>query len=173
MGPSRTGPAGLAMLLLVACAPALDWRESRPPGSGVTMLFPCGPDRHERAVGIAGQQLVMQMDSCSAAGATFSLAFIDAPQVDRVAPLLDALRVSAAQNIAGAAEPKPFQPPGATPNERAGLLRIAGRLPDGRDVVEHAAFFVRGTRIYQATAIGAAVSADAVETFFGAIRVVP
>jgi hypothetical protein len=113
------------------------------------------------------------MHACSAAGATYSLAFLDAPGPDRVAPLLEALRTLAAENIAGVAEPQPFRPPGATSNPRDGRLRVAGRLPDGRPVIEHAAFFVKGVRIYQATVIGAKPQADAVDTFFGAIGVVP
>ncbi|MGZ5131415.1 MAG: hypothetical protein ACXWCV_08585 [Caldimonas sp.] len=162
------------LLVLAACAPPLDWRDSRPEGSGVAMLFPCRPDRHERPVRIGKATLRMQMHSCEAAGATFSLAFVDAPQPDQVVPLLAELRSHAAANIAGVvAEPRPFEPPGATPNEQSGLLRIEGHLPDGRRVVEHAAFFVKGLRLYQATAIGAALPAEAVETFFGAIKVAP
>ena len=37
-----------------------------------------------------------------------------------------------------------------------------GRLPDGRPVTAHAAFFVHGVRVYQATAIGEALPEDAI-----------
>lgn len=139
----------------------------------MAMLFPCRPDRHERPVRIGSADLRMQMHSCNAAGATFSIALVDAAQPAQVAPLLAELRSRAVANIAGVAQPRPFQPPGATPNEHGGLLRIEGRLPDGRRVTEHAAFFVRGLRLYQATMIGGSLPADAVETFFGAIKVAP
>jgi hypothetical protein len=171
---SRAWPAAVALIAVAACTPSLDWRESRPAGSGVAMLFPCRPERHEREVRIAGfSSLRMQMQSCAAAGATFSLAFIDATRPDQVDRLLEALRRLAADNIAGAPEPSPFQAPGATPNALAGRLRIAGRLPDGKPVIEHAAFFVRGSRVFQATAIGASLPEEAVQTFFGAIKVAP
>jgi len=164
----------LALLAaLAACSPALDWREVRPEGSDVTMLFPCRPDKHERTIRIAGADLRMRMHSCDAAGRTFSLAVVDAGEPTRVEPLLAALKASAAANIGGTPAQQPFAPPGATPNPGSALLRVEGRLPDGRRVTEHAAFFVRGLRLHQATAIGETLPEDAVQTYFGAIKLTP
>jgi len=162
-------PAGL-----VACSPALDWREVRPEGSGVTALFPCRPDKHERSVGIAGASLRMQLHSCDAAGATFSLAVVDGAETGGVERLLVALKEGAAANIAGrAALGEPFAPPGATPNPASALLHVQGRLPDGRPITLHGAFFVHGVRIYQAAAIGAAIPEETLRGFFGAIKLTP
>ncbi len=172
----RFSPGPLAAVLLVAlaaCTPALDWRQAHLEGSGVAMLFPCRPDRHERAVRLAGTDLRMQMHSCHAANASFSLTYVDSAQPAQVGALLDELRGRTVANIAGVGAVRPFAVPGTTPNERSALLRIEGRLPDGRSVTEHAAFFVKGLRVYQASAIGEAVSAETVETFFGAIKVMP
>ena len=172
----RFSPGPVAAVFLVAmaaCTLALDWRQAHLEGSGVAMLFPCRPDRHERAVQLAGVGLRMQMHSCRAARASFSLAYVDAAQPAQVGPLLDELRGRAVANIAGVGAVRPFAVPGATPNERSAQLRVEGRLPDGSEITEHAAFFVKGLRVYQATALGKAVPAEAVETFFGAIKVVP
>ena len=172
----RFSPGRLAAVFLAAlaaCTPALDWREAYLEGSGVAMLFPCRPDRHERAVRLAGVDLRMQMHSCRAANATFSLTYVDAAQPAQVGTLLAELRDRAVSNIAGASTVQPFAAPGATPNPHSARLRIEGRLPDGRAVAEHAAFFARGLRVFQATAIGEAMSAEAVETFFGAIKLTP
>ncbi len=169
-----SGPVEAVLLVaLAACTPALDWRAAHLEGSGVAMLLPCRPDRHERVVRLAGVDLRMQMHSCHAANASFSLTYVDAAQPAQVGALLDELRGRAVANIAGVSTVRPFAVPGATPNERSAQLRIEGRLPDGKGVTEHAAFFVKGLRVYQASAIGEAVSADAVETFFGAIKVTP
>lgn len=165
--------AAVFLAMLVACSPALDWRDLPPGDSGVAMLFPCRPDRQERAVRMTALDLRVRMASCSAAGATFSLAYVDAPQVAQVAPLLAELRVRAAANVGGTALVRPFSAPGATPNEQSAALRIEGRLPDGRHVTEHAVFFARGLRLYQVTAIGESVSREAAETFFGSVKVVP
>ncbi|MEO8526176.1 MAG: hypothetical protein ABI460_15730 [Caldimonas sp.] len=170
---SRGWSVAVFPAMLVACSPSLDWRDVRPQDSGVTMLFPCRPDPHERSVRMAAVDLRMQMVSCNAAGATFSLVYVDAPQAAQGAPLLAELRARAAANVGGTAVARTFLVPGATPNEQSAALRIEGRLPDGRRVIEHAAFFARGLRLYQVTAIGETVSPDAVETFFGAVKVVP
>ena len=166
---------GLAVLpmAIVACAPSLDWREARPDGSGATMLFPCRPSGRERVVRLADAQVPMQQHSCTAAGATFSLIVAEAGTLERVTPLLAALRAQATANVSGQATPQPLPAiSGATFSAQSVRLRIDGKLPDGRPVVEHAAFFVRGTRLYQATVIGKGepVGAEALDNFFDAIR---
>ena len=159
---------------LIACSPALDWREVRPEGSGVTALFPCRLDMHERTVRLAGSEVRMQLHSCDAAGSTFSLAIVDGAEPARVGPVLAALKASVAANLGGGAPlAEPFAPPGATPNPASALLHVQGRLPDGRPVSAHAAFFVHGVRVFQATAIGEALPEDAIRSFFGAIKLTP
>ncbi len=61
---------------------------------------------------------------------------------------------------------------GATPNPQSRFLRIEGRFPDGRVVVVHAAFFVKGVRVYQATVVGQGGGpvGETLETFFNSIR---
>ena len=160
--------------LLAGCFPAFDWRESRPEASGATMLFPCRPDRHERNVQVAATALRMRLHSCKAADFTFSLSVADAVDPLEVVPLLLALRRHAIGNVEGtAAVLPPPNIPGATPNPESRFLRIDGRLPDGRPVVVHAAFFVKGLRVYQATVIGPGEwpRRESLDTFFSAIRV--
>jgi hypothetical protein len=172
MTSSRILLAAALLIAVVACTPTLNWRDTRPEGSGVAMLFPCRPDGHERTIRVAGDPLRMQMHSCRAAGAAFSLAFVDAPGAARVTPLLAEMRAAAAAHVSGTVAVRAMVVPGATPNEQSALVRIEGRLPDGRAVVEHAAFFVKGLRLYQATALGESLTADALETFFGSIKIV-
>lgn len=162
----------LCAAALVACAPSLNWRETRPPGSGVAMLFPCRPDQQERTIRIAGAALRMQMHSCRAAGAEFSLVVADVAEAARVTPLLVALRAAAEANLGGASTARPLPLAGATPNEQSVLMRIEGRVPDGRRIVEHAAFFARGLRVYQVTTLGESLDAEAIDTFFDSIKVV-
>lgn len=160
-------------LLFAGCAPALDWRESRPEGSGATMTFPCRPQRHERTVRIGDTEARMQLHSCAAADAVFSLSVVDASGPGEVSGLVAALRRQASVNISGAATARELpRVAGATPNPQSGLSVIVGRRPDGRPVVEHAAFFVKGLRVYQATVLGDGQHPgdEAVDTFFAAIR---
>ena len=112
------------------------------------------------------------MHSCRAGGAVFSLAFADVSAPAQVAVVLAALRVAAQGNLGGAVTARPWTARGATPNEQSALVRIDGHLPDGKRVVEHAAFFVKGLRLYQATALGESLDADALDSFFDSIQVV-
>jgi hypothetical protein len=159
---------------LAGCSPALDWRESRPEGSGATLLFPCRPARHDREVRLGAASLRLQLHSCNAAGMTFSLAVADGAEPAQVTELLAALRAQALANLGSTVASERPLPAivGATPNPRSALLRIAGQRPDGRRVVADAAFFVKGLRLYQATVLGEAdpVGNETLETFFASIR---
>lgn len=137
------------------------------------MLFPCRPDRHVRVVRLADTDISMRMDSCAAGAMTFSLAFLDAPDGASLPTLLGALRDSAVANIGGTTIPMVLTVPGATPNPQSVRLRVDGRLADRRQVIEQVAFFVKGLRVYQATAIGGALSPDAADYFFTSIKVAP
>ncbi len=156
-----------------ACSPTFDWREARPDGSAVTMLFPCRPGQVERTVRVADAAFVMRLHSCNAGGATFSLAVVEARAPERVADVLAALRSQAVANVAGTVVAWPASAvAGAAPDPLAGRARIKGRLPDQRAVVEHVAWFAKGTRAYQATVLGTGrvVDTQTLDTFFDAVR---
>jgi hypothetical protein len=168
----RLWPAA-ALCALVACTPALNWRETRPEGSGIAILFPCRPDRQERMIGVAGMHVPARMYSCEAAGAIFSLVFVDSVDVGQASVLLAGMRSAASANVRGVATGRSWRVPGATPSEQSARLRIEGTLPDGRAVVEHAGFFVVGLRLFQVTTLGGSLDASALDTFFGSVRVGP
>jgi hypothetical protein len=165
--------AATVATMLLACAPALDWRDARLEGGSVTMMFPCRPERQERPVRIGAQTLTLQLHSCAAAGSRFALVIGNGADPERVTALLEAWRAQTVANVDGAAVSEPSPPvPGSTPNAQSVRLRIVGRRPDGHPVVEHATFFVKGLTVFEATVIGTGepVDRDAVDTFFGSIR---
>jgi len=170
----RGAAAGLGVAFAaLACSPTYDWREARPEGSGVALMFPCRPAKTERTTRIGTAAVPVQLHSCSAGDAVFGLAAIDTADPVAVTPMLAALRAQTATNLAGTAtEESAFSPPGATPNPRSARLAIVGSRPDGRRVVAQAAFFVKGLRLYEATVLNVDASGgrEAADTFFGAIR---
>lgn len=171
--PGVGGAAAALALGLAACSPVFDWRESRPEGSDAALMFPCRPERHQRTVRLGAATLPMRLDACTAGDAVFSLSVLDVADPAQVTPLLAALREQEIANLsATVAEQRGFAPAGATPNPESARLRMAGKRPDGRPVVADAAFFVKGLRLYQATILGSdkAPGGEAVDTFFGAIR---
>jgi hypothetical protein len=160
--------------LLVACAPALDWREVRPDDSGVMALFPCKPDSHARRVSLATHPVRLVLYACTAGGSTWALAFAEMADPSSVGPALAELRAAAVQNL-GASQVRPMDLKvyGATPNPLSQHFEIQGRMPDGRAATEQLAVFAKGTRVYQATALGEKLDRDATESFFGSLRVTP
>ena len=173
MSRASRSVVALAAGAALACTPSLDWREVRPEGSGARLMFPCKPASHARQVALAGAAVEMSMFACSAGAATYALAFADMADPARVTPALAELARAASANLQSSTSglSAPLRVPGMTPNDQAARWQIAGRLPDGRAVQEHAAFFAYGTRVYQATVLGERLDAEALDTFFGALRV--
>ena len=168
---SRSPAFLLAAATQLACTPALDWREVRPPGSGMVALFPCKPSAMTRGVSLAGQTVSLSLHACSAGGQTWGLAHADVVDPARVGAALRELRASAARNLGAAAgRPLPLAVVGATPHPASGREQIDGRAPDGKALAGQVAVFARGTLVFQATVLGATLPADAADTFFGALR---
>jgi hypothetical protein len=112
------------------------------------------------------------LHACVAGGATWALAHADLTDPARVSQALDDLRSAAMANIAATtARPVQGRVDGETPNPRAGRFEFDGRLPDGDKVDEQLAVFAKGTRVYQATVLGARPDDQALESFFGGMRV--
>lgn len=162
--------AGLSALL-VACSPTLDWREFSPEGVGLQVTFPCRAERYARRVELAGSISRMELLSCEAGGAHYSVAFTDIADPTRVSLTLAEWRRSTSRNVQGRAQDSaPFLVKGMAANEEAVRVRLAGRLPNGQAVAEEVVYFVQGLRLYQAAVTGAALSSEAVDPFFSGLR---
>jgi hypothetical protein len=105
----------------------------------------------------------------------YALSFADVKDPARVGAALDELARAAQVNLQslGGATSEPLMVGGMTPHSQSAQWRLAGRLPDGRAVQQRVALFSHGTRVYQATMLGAALDTEAQEVFFGALRVGP
>ena len=158
-----------------ACTPSLDWRDVRPEGSGLQALFPCKPDGHARHLPLASATVELTLFACTAGGSTYAVAFADVGQPQLVEPALAELMVAAARNIDAQGVPSivPLHIAGMTPYSHAGRQAITGRLADGQAVQEQVAVFALGTRVYQATMVGARLEVQAIEMFFDALRLTP
>ena len=157
--------------LCAACSPALDWRELRPTDSGLRVLFPCKPASHARRVNLGPDAVRLELHACSAGGVTWAVAVADVQDPARVGPALTELRTAAADNLsAAAAQRLELKVEGATPNPASQRVQFQGRLPDGRAVTEQVAVFAKGTRVFQAIALGGKLDPEAVDSFFASLR---
>lgn len=146
-------------LLLSACQPALNWRETRPAGSGAVASFPCKPEVDQRQDrGLA---------QCEAGERGFSLSWADAPDPTQAGAALKAMAQALAaklgQPLPAAA---PLQVAGMTPLPQAAQYRLTGRSG-----VTRVAVFAYGGRVYQALMTGADDDAAAWEIFVAGLRI--
>lgn len=165
----------LAILVLTGalegCSPRLDWREVRLPDSGLVALLPCRPASQARRLVLAASEVEMSMLACTGDSVVYAIASADVIQPARVGTALAELQAAAARNLGAPPQaPGAFNVPGATPHAQTGMTTFTGMLGDGRRVEEKVAIFARGTRVYQATMLGASVEAEASEAFFGGLR---
>lgn len=157
--------------VLTACSPALNWRETPVSGSALTTLFPCKPDAHVRRVVLVGAERQMNLTSCAADGSVYAVSHVDVGDPVRVSQVMQTLRSLAAENIGGAATVIGAQQvPGMTPQPLAERLAVTGKRPDGSAIEVQAVFFAQAAVVYQATVVGNRLDAEAVDTFFAALK---
>jgi hypothetical protein len=158
--PARRGGAcllGAAGLLLVACSPALDWRDARL-GGPVQLLMPCKPERIERQLTLVDRPAQALMLVCDADGITWSVTRYQLGEPAQVGPVLRELRLKLGRNLGAepAGEPAPLDatlPAGLAHLPEAGRVQLAGHRPNGDAVQARALFFGEGARAYQLVAL--------------------
>ena len=172
MNPSARSLLFVAVALVAAgCAPALNWRETRPDGSAAVVMFPCRAASHARTVALAGAQRKMFMYACNAGDTTYAFSFADVSDPARVDDSLMALREAAVANIgATVGEAVAFEVRGMSASAQARRVAMSGKLPSGASARMVAAFFARGTTVYQATVVGNEPDAEATEVFLSGIE---
>ncbi|MBM3362331.1 MAG: hypothetical protein ACKOCZ_07835 [Betaproteobacteria bacterium] len=166
--PRHLQAFGLSLLLL-ACSPALNWREVRVEGGGLSVLLPCKPDRATKTVPLGGSPATLAVMGCEAAGAMFVVSVAELGQAERSATvLLQWQDLTLAHMRAVQPVRQPVQVAGAA----GAAVRIAARgsHPDGQAVEAQAIFFARGSQIFQAVVYAPRISPDAAETFFASLK---
>jgi hypothetical protein len=157
--------------LLVACAPALDWRVVTAEGTALKAELPCRPARHAREILLDGTRLEMQLLSCQAQDATWAVAWVRDVDVRQLPSLLSAWQVAASRNVgASSGQPQPLRVGGATPQPGSGRWRNEGRRPDGSAVVQDLAVFAHGTTLFQAMVLTSRPDPAAADHFMESLR---
>ena len=170
--PGRRIFLGLAVLQgLAACTPAWDWRGVPFPGTQLVTELPCRPSRFQREVTVAGVPLQLFMLSCATGGVTYGVASADVGDPARVDAVLLALRDGAAAAIRSSAGPVgALKMDGVTPFNGNSSAHLHGQRPDGEPIEESIRVFARGTRVFQASAVGATLPEAALKPFEDGLR---
>lgn len=173
-GGPRAALLVLAVPLIAACSPALNWREIRPKGLDILLSFPCKPQQITQDVRLAGNTVKMSMTGCTADDMTFALAHADVKDASRVGAALAVLHQAAVRNVGGTVTRSRAS---AVDHAASGLpdaldLEISGKSPTGKPLRERVVLFAQGSQVYQATAFGHAkdYKPEAAQTFSGSVR---
>ena len=167
----RTFLGASALAGACACTPTWDWRSVALPDTQLVTELPCRPGRFQRDVTVAGVPLKLFMLSCEAGGVTYGVATADVGDPARVDAVLFALRDSAVAAIrssdvrAGA-----LNLGGITPFSGNSSVHLHGQRPDGARVDEAIRVFARGTRVFQASAVGQSLPEAALKPFEEGLR---
>lgn len=172
----------LAVLLLSACSPSLNWRETRIADTDLAAMMPCKPANHQRTVPLAGLTVTLQMTACDADGATFAIAHTSIPDSSAAPRVLAEWRKSTLSNMNAksvresrdaaesfASASSSTTPPGAS------LLAIAqGQRGDGSAVTLHGVWFARGAQVFHAAVYAPTqagnVTTEMTEPFFSGLK---
>ena len=160
----------VTMSLLVSCSPALNWREVAIAGAPLHAHFPCRPDHSSRRVALDEQPFDVGLTSCRADGQTFAVIAVDVGQHVRVAQTQLALRQMAQQNFGGDVQVMVDRRVGGS-KVPLSAQQVGAQLtrPDGGVLRSRMIFFSHGSWVFQATVMGEAPQAEAMDFFFDSL----
>lgn len=164
--------AAAAVLLAAACTPTFNWRELPVQTTGLRATFPCKPDTVERrAEFLPGREIVVHATGCEAGGAAFAVLWGDVGQLeDLSSALAQWKKASLAASKSTITSEQPYRPAGALPLPQSTMTRASGRRGDGSAVDSQAAYFARGTQVFQAVVYAGRLRPEMVEPFFAGLR---
>jgi hypothetical protein len=166
----------LAALLVLgwavaACSPTFDWREVHTPQGGLAALLPCKPEQGARTVPMAGREVNLDAMSCSTGGATFALLVADIQDAARAGEVLAQWKSATLANLhSAAAQESAFRPPGARALAQSLQVVASGQRADGSKVESHAAYFARGSHVFQAVIYADQLKPEVAEPFFSGLK---
>lgn len=177
-GASLGALGTLAVLLLSACSPSLNWRETRIADTDLAAMMPCKPANHQRTVPLAGLTVTLQMTACDADGATFAIAHTSIPDSSAAPRVLAEWRKTTLSNMNAKSvrESRDAAESPATPAPLPGasMLAIAqGQRGDGSAVTLHGVWFARGAQVFHAAVYAPTqagnVTTEMTEPFFSGL----
>jgi len=160
---------GSAIAGLMACSPALDWREIRISAADIRMAFPCKPEVAQHEATAAGP--AMGLAVCTAAGQRFSLAWADVQDPRLLEPAVKQMRDTLAAKLGhGTPSERPggMNLRGATPMAGSGVYELQGAPQQARWAV-----FARGLRVYRVLQQGDRIDDAAWSSFLDSVSFAP
>lgn len=167
----RFAPALLLALAAAACSPTFNWREIRVEPTPLRAMLPCKPDKATRKVPMAGADVDLEVLGCEAGGATFAVLHATLPDPTRANEVLVQWNRATLANLHGTPTASvAFAPAGATPLPGAQRVSATGKRADGSAVRGEAAYFARGSEVFQAVVYASDPKPASLQPFFDGLR---
>lgn len=167
----RAVVTGLGALLLVACNPTLNWRETRIKDTGLVAMLPCKPDEGARIVLLGGRDVSLNMTGCDAGGATFAVAHATIDQASAAPAVLAQWRAATLANMGAVSSREvPLGAPLKDGSNSLMLVTAQGRRKDGSAVAMQGAWFAKDAQVFHAVVYAERISPEVTETFFSGLR---
>jgi hypothetical protein len=162
----------VAVLLAAACTPTFNWREITVDPTALQVTLPCKPDKAERKMPFTRErQLLVHAVGCEAGGAAFAVLWADVGSPGEAATAMAQWKqASLATTHARVDSEKPFQPRGALALAQSVQVRASGQRSDGGAVQSQAAYFARGSAVFQAVVYAPHLTPEMSEPFFAGLR---
>lgn len=157
----------LAVVVLSACSPALNWR--RVPLGELAVTLPCKPDHTQRTVQWGGQALEMEMVGCEAEGALFAASRIHLPPGADAGPLQAQWQQASLVQMRAQGEPKNLPPQSPVRAITLQQITASGQASDGKALQARLAWAVSGTDLYHLAVYAAQISPEMAVPFFDGI----
>ncbi|TWC65146.1 hypothetical protein FB597_10789 [Herbaspirillum sp. SJZ099] len=164
-------PVLAAAIVLVACSPKYNWRESSDNGAHFVVLLPGKPASATRTIDLDGPKVEMSMIAADIDGTTFAVGTAELADNAAADRALDAMGAALLNNIGGKATDRP-----PLPGQTAGFSRTleldAQGTARGRPLRLVARLASKDRRIYQVLILGEpkAVTEENIETFFASFK---
>lgn len=173
----RAALAAPVLTLLLACSPALNWREVALERSSAHALLPCKPERATRSVPLGGVATDLAVVGCEAAGATFAVMTATVPAGQAPDAVLAGWQQATLANMqaAAASARTPFRPPGGLPLAHAERLVAQGQGTDGKAVAAEAVWTAHaveggGTELLHAVMYAPRPQPEVADAFFAGLK---
>lgn len=165
-------PAVLLLALAAgACSPTFNWREVRVESTSLKAMLPCKPDKGMRRVAMGAEQVDLSGIGCDAGGATFAVLHAELADAARADQVLAQWNRATLGNLHGTATgTRSFTLPGATPLPGSQRVSAIGRRADGTAVRGEAAYFARGSQVFQAVVYAGEPRPEWLQPFFDGLK---
>jgi len=156
---------------IAACSPTFNWRDVRAEPTPLKAVLPCKPDKASRQVPMAGRPVELQVLGCETGGATFAVLHADLGQPGRSGEALAQWQQATLANLRGTvSQSAAFVPAGALGLPQSQKVSASGQRADGSAVQSQAAYFARGTQVFQAVIYASQIRPEWADPFFQGLR---